>query len=67
MIPVSFSSILLCLGFLTYESEFVQFLAVLENPVLPHWQGQLSRDVKSDVRTLNFRSDVIFDYHEKTE
>ena len=27
---------------------------------LAHGLGQLTRDVKSDVRTLNFRSDVIF-------
>ena len=37
--------------FLTYETEFVLFLAVLKNR---------SRDVKSDVRIINFRSDVIF-------
>ena len=47
-------------NFLTYETEFVLFLAVLEISVLPEtgWADMLTRDGKSDVRTLNFRSDV---------
>ena len=51
----------MCFYFLTYETEFVLFLAVLD-----HGLGQLIRDVKSDVRTLNFRSDVIFTPSRKT-
>ena len=48
----------LCLCFrLTYETETILFLAVLENSVL-HMAGPFSRDVKCDVRTLHFRSDV---------
>ena len=27
---------------------------------LAHWLRQLTRDIKSDVRTLNFKSDIIF-------
>ena len=47
--------------FLTYETEFVLFLAVLENSVLPMgWLRQLTCDVKSDVRIQNFISDVTF-------
>ena len=33
---------------------------------LAHGLGQLIRDVKSDVRTLNFKSDVIFAPPRKT-
>ena len=32
---------------------------------LAHGLRQLTPDVKSDVRTLNFRSDVTYDHHEK--
>ena len=42
------------------ETDFVLFLAVLENSLLPNGLRQLTRDVKSDVRTINFISDVIF-------
>ena len=42
-------------NFLTFESEFVLFLAVLEN-CLAHGLRQPTRDV----RTINFRSDVTF-------
>ena len=44
--------------FLIYETEFVLVLVVLEKFCLAHGLRQLIRDVKSDVRTLNFRSDV---------
>ena len=69
-------------SFLTYETEFVVFLAMLENSFLPmrvysifsgagkfcltHELGQLTLDVKSYVRTENFRSDVIFARPRKT-
>ena len=46
---------------LTCETDFVLFLAVLENEL-----RQLTRDVKSDVRTLNFKSDVTFAPPQKT-
>ena len=49
-------------GFRTYETEFVLLLAVLENSVL----RQLTCDVKSDVRILNFRSDFTFVLLRKT-
>ena len=39
------------LNFLTYVTESVLFLAVLR---------QLTHDVNSDVKTINFSSDVIF-------
>ena len=42
------------------------FLVVLENSVLPNGLRQLTRDVKSDVRTLNFRSDVTYAPPRKT-
>ena len=41
---------------LTYKTEFVLFLALLK--ILSC--RQLTRDVKSEVRTLNFISDDIF-------
>ena len=41
--------------FLMCQTEFVLFLAVLENSVLP-----MGAMLKSDVRTLNFRSEAIF-------
>ena len=45
--------------FLTYETNFVLFLAMLEYSVLPMgWESSLVT-LKSDVRTVNFRSDVI--------
>ena len=34
---------------------------------LTHGLRRLTRDVKSDVRTLNFISDVIFNRHKNTE
>ena len=43
------------LYFLTYKTKFIIFLVVHENSV-----RQLTRDVKSDARTLNFISDVTF-------
>ena len=43
--------------FLTYETEFVLFLAVLENSVLPMGR-QLTGHAKTYVKTLNLRSDV---------
>ena len=46
--------------FPTYETEFVLFLVVLENFVLPLSLDSLTHDVKCDVRTLNFRSDAFF-------
>ena len=33
---------------------------------LTHGLGQLTRDVKSDIRTLNFKSDVFFATPRKT-
>ena len=41
-----------------YQTELVLFLALLENSA--HGLRQLTRDVKQDARTLNFRSDVTF-------
>ena len=46
--------------FLYMRREFVLFLAMLENFYLAHGLRQLIRNVKCDVRTLNFMSDVIF-------
>ena len=37
-----------------------------EKLCLAHWLKQLTRDVKSDVRTLNFISDVNFKPQQKT-
>ena len=48
------------MNILTCETELDLFLAVLEVSVFAHRLRQLTRDVKSDVRTLNFRSDVTF-------
>ena len=45
------------LFFLTHETEFVLFLAMLEKPS-DHELRQLTREVKSDVRTPNLRSHV---------
>ena len=42
------------------ETDFVLFLALLENSVLPNGLRQLTRDVKSDVRIISFISNVIF-------
>ena len=47
--------------FLTYETDFVLFLAVLENSVLP------THDDKCDARTLTFRKDIIFAPPQKTQ
>ena len=47
-------------SFLTYETEFVLFLAVLENSVLPIRLRQLTGNAKSDTEILNFRSDVTY-------
>ena len=44
--------------FLTYETEFALVSAVLKNYFLAHELKQFTRNVKSDVRTINFRSDV---------
>ena len=45
--------------FPTYETKFVLFLAVLEISVLLiGWVGHLTLHDKSDVRTINFRSDL---------
>ena len=51
-----------CYTFLAYETEFVLFLVVLKKFCLAHDHelGQLTRHMNSDVRTLNFRSDIIF-------
>ena len=43
-------------SFLTSGTEFVLFLAMLEKFCLAHGLRQLTRDVKSGVRTLNFKS-----------
>ena len=48
--------------FLTYETEFVLFLAVLDN-CLAHGLRQLTHDV-CRVRTLNIRSDVTLQHRE---
>ena len=45
--------------FLTYETEFVLFVAVLK--IL-----SCSCKIKSDVKTLNFRGDIIFAPSQKT-
>ena len=42
------------------KTEFVQFLPMLGNSVHAHGLGQLTRDFRNNVRTLNFRSDVAF-------
>ena len=54
------------LSLLTYKTEFVLFLAVVEKFCLAHGLEQLSSDVKSYVRTLNFRSDFTFAPPRKT-
>ena len=41
-------------------------LSCVGNFCLAHGLGQLTRDVKSDVRTLNFASDIIFAPPRKT-
>ena len=46
--------------FLMCETEFVLFLAVLGNSVLPMGWDISHSMLKSDVRTLNFRSEAIF-------
>ena len=43
----------------TYEMEFVPYSAVLEN-CFAHGLGQLTGDIKHEVRTVHFRSKVIF-------
>ena len=48
------------LSFLTYETEFVLFLAVLGNSVLPMGWDSSHATLNNDVRTLNFRSDITF-------
>ena len=53
--------------FLTNETEFVLFLAVLENSVFPiAGLRQLTRAIKSGVRILNFKSDVTYSLPRKT-
>ena len=53
--------------FLSYETEFVLFLAVLKNFVVPMGWDSSRAKLKIDVRTLNFRSDVIFAPPRKTQ
>ena len=57
-LEISVDSGLLAFGLFS-DLEFVIFLTVLENAYLVYGLGQLTRDVNSDVRTLNFRSHVI--------
>ena len=52
---------------ITYETEYVLFLAVLENSVLPMGWDSSHATLKSDVRTLNFRNNVIFARPRKTQ
>ena len=53
--------------YLIYEIEFVLFLAVLENSVLTMGWDSSHATLKSDIRTINFRSDATFAPHENTE
>ena len=53
-------------SFLTYETEFVLFLVVLENPVLPMGFYSSHAEVKSNNRTLNYRIDIFFESPRKT-
>ena len=46
--------------YLTYETEFSSIFSDAGTFCHDHGLGQLTRDVKSDVRTLYFRGDVIF-------
>ena len=50
--------------FLPMRQEFALFSEMLEN-CLTHGLRQLTRDVKSNIRTLNFRSEVTFCHHAK--
>ena len=46
--------------FLTYETECVLFFSSAGKFCLAHGLRQLIRDVTSDIRILNFRSDVTY-------
>ena len=50
--------------FLTYKTVLFYFSGA-GKICLAHGLRQLTRDVKNDVRTLNFRSNVTCDHHEK--
>ena len=52
-------------GFLTFE-RVCSIFSGARKFCLVHGLGHLSRDVNSDVRTLNFGSDVIFAQTRKT-
>ena len=54
------------LFFLPMRQSLVYFFSGAGQFCLAHGLGQLTHDVKSDVRTLNFRSDVIFAPPRKT-
>ena len=48
------------------RQSFFLFLVVLKKICLAHELRQITRDIKSDVRTLNFISDVTFVVPRKT-
>ena len=50
----------LAIIFFTSEAESVPFFSGAGKFCLAHGLTQLTRDVKSEVRTLNFRSDVAY-------
>ena len=51
--------------FITYETEFDLFLVVVRKILSCPGAGTATQPVKSDVKTLNFRSDIILHHHEK--